>query len=113
MRQLWYTGYWVSGLTFLALAYVEWQIPGFVSQTFPMYAILIVTCVCGLMSLLITKAEQRVSRAQLLIATGCGLAIAITLFHAAAMFGAYRLVLPLIGLMLPPLLLKTLSEVKV
>lgn len=112
MRSLWYTGYVVSSLTFLALVYVEWQVPGFVSSVFPIYIVLLLALVCGV-GALVTSSEARAlsGRAQIL-ALAIGIAGSLLVFHAADAFGAFRLVLAIIVLVLPLLLLKALSDVK-
>lgn len=112
MRQLWYTGYIVSSLTFLVLSYVEWQIPGFVSLVFPIYFVLIVAVVCGMASLAAAEPYKITGRVHELVAVAIGIVLAMTIFHATAVFGAYRLVLALVVLVLPILLLKALSDVK-
>lgn len=112
MRQLWYTGYLVSSFTFLVLSYVEWQIPGFVSLVFPVYLILIVAIVCGIASLTAARPHEVTGRAYELVAVAIGVVLAITIFHAAGVFGAFRLVLAVMVFVLPVLLLKALSDVK-
>lgn len=112
MSKLWYTGFVVAAFTFLVLAYVEWQIPGFVSQVFPLTYVLAVAVVCGLMSLLGSPGAHSVGKLHEMLAVGVGLACAIALFHAGESFGAYRLVLALVVLVLPLGLLKALKDVK-
>lgn len=112
MRQLWYTGYVVSSLSCLVLSYVEWQIPGFVSLVFPIYIVLIVTVICGALSLMAAEPTKRVGRAHELAALAIGLFLAIATFHAAEVFGAFRLVLATVVLASPIILLETLNDVK-
>ncbi|HRH31752.1 MAG TPA: hypothetical protein PLK06_00300 [bacterium] len=112
MLKLWYTGFVVAAITFVVLAYVEWRIPGFVSQVFPLTYVLAVAVVCGLMSLLGSPIVQSVGKLHKVLAIGVGLVGAIALFHAGESFGAYRLVLALVMLVLPLGLLKALEDVK-
>lgn len=112
MFKLWYSGFVVASLTFVCLAYVEWQMSGFVSQVFPLTYVLAVAMVCGLMSLLGSPGARSVGKLHEVLAIGVGLACAITLFHAGESFGAYRLVLALVMLVLPLSLLKALEDVK-
>jgi len=112
MRHLWYTGYVVSSLTFLALAYVEWQVPGFVSYVFPIYPVALIAVVCGLGTLVTSKATLAVQRRFEVVAVGIGIILSLLVFQAAGAFGAFRLVLAIIVLILPLVLLKALSDVK-
>lgn len=112
MRNLWYTGYVVSSLTFLALAYVEWQVPGFVSHVFPMYIVALLAIICGLGALVTSRAVLAVRRRFEVVAVGIGVISSVLVFQAAGAFGAFRLVLAMIVLILPLVLLKALSDVK-
>jgi hypothetical protein len=112
MRSLWYTGYVVSGLTFLVLAYVEWQIPGFVSQVFPLYLVLIVAVACGVGAMLSKSSTTSLSRRSELLALVIGIVFSVLVFKAADALGAFRLLLAIVVLVLPNLLLKALSDVK-
>jgi hypothetical protein len=112
MRSLWYTGYVAASLTFLALVYVEWQVPGFVSSVFPIYIVLLIALVCGVGALVTSSGARVLHRRAHIIALTVGIAGALLVFQAADAFGAFRLVLAIIVLVLPSLLLKALSDVK-
>ena len=112
MRSLWYTGYIVASLACLVLAYLEWQVPGFVSFVFPVYAILIVAIVCGLGTLLANIANKPTTIRAQVGAMLIGAVIAMVIFRAGEAFGIFRLVLALVAVVLPLLLLKALTDVK-
>ncbi len=112
MRSLWYTGYVVSSLTFLALVYVEWQVPGFVSSVFPIYIVLLIALVCGIGALVTSSGARAPHRRRQIVAVAIGIIGSLLVFQAADAFGAFRLVLAIIVLVLPLLLLKALSDVK-
>ncbi len=112
MRSLWYTGYVVSSLTFLALVYVEWQVPGFVSSVFPIYIVLLIALVCGIGALVTSSGARAPHRRCQIVAVAIGIIGSLLVFQAADAFGAFRLVLAIIVLVLPLLLLKALSDVK-
>ncbi len=112
MRSFWHTGYVVSSLTFLALVYVEWQVPGFVSSVFPIYIVLVIALVCGIGALVASSAARAQHRRSQIVALAIGIVGSLLVFNAADAFGAFRLVLAIIVLVLPLLLLKALSDVK-
>ena len=112
MRNLWYTGYVVSSLTLLALAYVEWEVPGFVSSVFPLYVVMIMAIICGLGALLVDAKFSRGGRAPAVLALAIGVLASLMVFRAADVFGAYRLMMAIVTLGLPLLLLKALSDAK-
>lgn len=112
MRSLWYTAYVVSSLTWLLLSYVEWQIPGFVSQVFPTYVVLILAIGTGIGALTTSSRARSLNVIHEVAAIGIGVVLSLLVFHAADAFGAYRLVLAIIALLVPAVLLKALSDDK-
>jgi hypothetical protein len=112
MRSLWHTGYVVSSLTFLALAYTEWQVPGFVSQVFPLWIVAGIALICGLGSLAFGVTSSGTGPLRLALAVLGGVVLALTIFQAAEVFGAFRLFLALISLVLPGVLLWGLNNDK-
>lgn len=112
MKNLWYIGYVIAGLSFLGLVYAEWQVPGFVSYTFPITLVLMIAIVCGVASLM-TQAGTRASRRHhYLFALLVGIVVSLTVFRAGEVFGAFRLMVALVVLVMPMLLLKALDDVK-
>ena len=112
MRSLWYTGYLVSSLTWLVLAYVEWQVPGFVSQVFPLYLVMMAALGCGIAAVIVGQRSGSSRRTSEALALGVGILGSMLVLHGAEALGAFRLVLALVALLLPLLLLKALSDVK-
>lgn len=112
MHSLWYTGYLVSSLTLLALVYVEWEVPGFVSSVFPIYLVVIVAFICGVGALVTSSRAERVYRASYVFALAVGVVGSLVVFQAAEAMGAYRLMMAILVLTLPLLLLKALGDVK-
>jgi hypothetical protein len=118
MRQLWYTGYLVSSLTFLSLAYLDWQIPGMVSAIFPVYSILLLAIICGVVTVWLPVDTERAQasvgwrRFTNLIAILVGCVVALTMFKTGQVFAGYRLVITLVLVALPFVLLSALRQVK-
>jgi hypothetical protein len=112
MRSLWYTAYVMFSLLFLVLSYSEWQIPGFVSQVFPLSIVLLAATVTGLVALIVHDREQRLRRWPWFLATAVGLGAAAVVFQAAEAFGAFRLLLAMVTFILPMILLKALGDAK-
>ncbi len=111
MQRLWYTGYVVLSLTWLGLLYVEWQVPGFVSQVFPSYIILLAASVCGVASLLQSWTSSNVdARVNYLIAGVTGLLLAAVMISDGNVFGAYRFILAFVILGLPVILVKLFNS---
>ena len=102
----------VSSLTFLGLAYVEWQIPGFVSQVFPLYLVLVLAVACGVGAMLSRSSTTGLPRRSELLALVIGIVFSVLVFKAADALGAFRLVLAIVVLVLPNFLLKALSDAK-
>lgn len=98
-------------LLFLVLSYVEWQIPGFVSFVFPLYIVLGLAILTGVGALVASQRASSWHRRTDVLAIAIGLLFSILVFHAAEVFGAYRLLLAMVALILPVLLLKALSDV--
>lgn len=110
MKTLWYFGYVVASFTFLALLYVDTQIPGFVSLVFPSYIVLLIAIGCGVASLYVAEPKTSPSRVYEVISVAIGVLLAAVVFRAGDIFGAYRLVMALIVLFLPVLMYKTLGD---
>lgn len=100
-------------LLFLVLSYVEWQIPGFVSFVFPLYIVLGLAIVTGVGALAANERASSWHRRTDVLAIAIGLLFSILVFHAGDVFGAYRLVIAIIALLVPLLLLKSLCDDKI
>lgn len=112
MRSLWYTAFAILSLLFLVLSYLEWQVPGFVSTVFPISIVFVLALGCGVATLVVGRKPRPRDRRVEMVAAGCGLLFAVLVFRAGDVFGAYRIVIALVTLVLPSLLLKVLSDVK-
>lgn len=117
MPSLWYTLYSVSSLTFFGLAYIDWQVPGFVSHVFPAYILLIAAIISGVAVLLSKPSEpqaltRRARFGEVTITVLAGLLLAATAVDAGGVFGGYRLVFGVVAGALPLLLLTALRQIK-
>jgi hypothetical protein len=94
----------LSVMTFLVLWYADWQLPGFVSDVFPLWLPLLVVLGLGLLELQQPARAISKPRNAILTAGIMGLILGLSVFPALVVFGDWQILLVLAVMAMPMLM---------
>lgn len=104
------TAFLVATLTFVVLLYVDWQVPGFVSNVFPLYLPLLLAVILGVLCIVEPAQPIRKQRWSLPLAVVIGLILGLILFPSFTIFGDWQFLLILAVIITPVLLVKSIQD---